>query len=276
MKVFQYITLFLCCGILVCSCTNGVEGSPDENPGNPLLFSCSVTSARGSQTTGETLNSMGVIGFETGILNYGEWKKTENSAPNFMNNQSMERVNGNWIYSPVKYWPEDENKRLSFFAYAPYSTGTNGISISGTTLTYTTPTNAGNHPDLLIAASLMDQTPGGILNFQFQHALACVSFKYTGTDTLTSITLKGIKTIGTYALDASNSWTLTNTVTEITCQWTTQADPNENCYLMLLPQEPTEKVTATLTFDGNSKDIDISIPSGGWVAGNRYQYILTD
>ena len=54
-------------------------------------------------------------------------KYTDN--PNFMYNQKLERTTTDgssfkFEYSPRKYWPNNTNDQLSFFAYAPYKEGT--------------------------------------------------------------------------------------------------------------------------------------------------------
>lgn len=50
------------------------------------------------------------------------------SGPSFMYNEKISWDGSNWVYSPIKYWPNefgaaassDEVDRISFFAYAPY------------------------------------------------------------------------------------------------------------------------------------------------------------
>ena len=49
--------------------------------------------------------------------------------PDFMYNQKVERTTDDgveyaFVYSPKKYWPNNPNDQLSFFAYAPYEEGT--------------------------------------------------------------------------------------------------------------------------------------------------------
>ena len=100
--------------------------------------------------TALTTTGFGVFSYFTGAKDYrsadytwtvdGVWKK-DNTAkyPNFMYNQELTYdTTKDWVYSPVKYWPngidadnagnpsytatqKDEGK-LSFFAYAPFTT----------------------------------------------------------------------------------------------------------------------------------------------------------
>ena len=36
--------------------------------------------------------------------------------------ETLNSNTGGWTYSPVKYWPNNKNDKISFFAYAPYET----------------------------------------------------------------------------------------------------------------------------------------------------------
>jgi len=46
--------------------------------------------------------------------------------PTFMYNQELTTADGgvHWTYAPTKYWPNNVNDQLSFFAYAPYDPST--------------------------------------------------------------------------------------------------------------------------------------------------------
>ncbi len=58
------------------------------------------------------------------------------STPDFMNNTKVTYASNQWIYSPVKYWPNNTLDRISFFAYAPYETEiSSGTSTTGATNT---------------------------------------------------------------------------------------------------------------------------------------------
>lgn len=65
----------------------------------------------------------GVFGYYTDFNAYDD-----QATPNFMYNQKVTYSDGNWEYTPVKYWPNeygdkaisDDVDKLSFFAYAPY------------------------------------------------------------------------------------------------------------------------------------------------------------
>ncbi len=74
--------------------------------------------AVGAQNT-ETLktNGFGVFAYYTGSANYNN-----STTPNFMYNTKVSVPTGStaFTYSPVRYWPNNDGDKLSFFAYAPY------------------------------------------------------------------------------------------------------------------------------------------------------------
>lgn len=121
-------------------------------------------------------------------------------TPNFMFNQKVTWVDGTpegkWEYTPLKYWPNNPNDKLSFFAYAPYSAqlngnialadGFNNTSTGAPSLKYTLAANLADHVDLLWAKTddaakpilnLTKQTINGKVTFNFMHALSRIGFK---------------------------------------------------------------------------------------------------
>ncbi len=57
------------------------------------------------------LDALKVTGF--GVYGY------ISSKPDFMANQHV-TYSGGWVYSPVKYWPNQDGVNINFYAYAPY------------------------------------------------------------------------------------------------------------------------------------------------------------
>lgn len=73
--------------------------------------------ATGSETT-ETLktNGFGVLAYYTAQDNY----VLDKFIPDFMYNTKVTGTKTSWEYSPVRYWPNADGDKISFFAYAPY------------------------------------------------------------------------------------------------------------------------------------------------------------
>lgn len=113
------------------------------------------------------------------------------TSPNFMFDQLVE-WNGTpaaWNYTPLKYWPNDADDRLSFYAYAPHISDSKGnitfpaftkTSTGAPSLTYTLNENLANHVDLLWATPVKNETNQKItenVKFNFKHALSRIGFK---------------------------------------------------------------------------------------------------
>ena len=147
-----------------------------------------------TKTTAITTDNLSTFGVYASYTT-ADW--TTSNTMNFMFDQSVSGSHASgFTYSPVKYWPNETTDKLSFWAYAPYLTGTNGIAESTTNsdsgypkISYTLPTDA-NQVDLLWATPQMnkvnnsaytsgtsnpsagDATVGNKVTFVFKHALA--------------------------------------------------------------------------------------------------------
>ncbi len=111
-------------------------------------------------------------------------------TPNFMYNQRVGYDGSQWSYSPIKYWPNNQGDRLMFFAYHPYNDGENNTNIQITPadhvgrphMTFNTNSNLNDQQDLLVArSSLLSKdeimnTHGGVVGFDFKHALSQINF----------------------------------------------------------------------------------------------------
>lgn len=161
----------------------------DYSPENAIQFGTYVgrdAQSRAASIDGSILESkgFGVFAYYTGTDNFG------NGSPlNYMRNQEVRFTNSVWTYSPIKYWPNNENDKISFFAYAPYwNASTSAINISGIPasdatgnplITFKVPTEVTDQVDLLYAnqPNLKKQDVNENIKFVFQHALARVGFK---------------------------------------------------------------------------------------------------
>lgn len=112
----------------------------------------------GGQTT-ETLktNGFGVLAYYTAQSNY-----TGNSTANFMYNTQVTGTTTGWIYSPVRYWPNNDGDKISFFAYAPYVTVTANSGIPtdnvATGITAISSNNVSETPKISYSLAADDKT----------------------------------------------------------------------------------------------------------------------
>lgn len=143
---------------------------------------------RDAQTKGSVLDNpalqtsgFGVYGYYTDNDTY----KANGSVLNYMNNQKVEWNGSVWTYSPIKYWPNENTDKLTFFAYAPYQVGRNASAsqVGDPILTIDVDEDVTNHIDYTYATrdegliNLTKQSVNGNIKLKFQHAMSRVGFK---------------------------------------------------------------------------------------------------
>lgn len=193
--------------LLVAGCSQNevTETSPDARPQMSFgVYTGSAnrgvdmdnTSIKNDPSAADTYGGFGIMGYFTGSQTWEQAKAS--TAPGFMHNQMVKwdaTLNSNvgaWTYSPVKYWPNNPNDKISFFAYAPYESAWQTGTKTGVTVCDAT-TKGIPYVDFklkegddlpkmvdLVVAQKTDQTystNAGKVNFQFEHTLARVSFK---------------------------------------------------------------------------------------------------
>lgn len=256
----------------------------------PMAFAPKVHNTKTSITTISNLSGFGVAAYYTGSKAWAEAKST--TTANYMSNQEVTKSGDSWIYSPPKYWPLSSNEKITFCAYAPYSnSSTNGITFrtsspGAPTLTYEIPTTASDRVDLLAADTVDCTRTTSSLKFNFKHILSRVNISVLNTLNLveiTSITLKGINTIGTYQYE-SKTWDFPeSTTSDLTTPINQQlklgeyvliCDPNN--YLMMIPQsiEGIKLVFSYKTVLGKiiTGTTEVTLPTSEWVMGGAINY----
>lgn len=195
--------------------------SPDEAREEVIDFSA-IFAQDATKAAGEisdftsNKDSIGVFACYTGDIEYD----LTSVSPDFMYNQKVTFIGGNdWTYSPVKYWPNNDSEKISFFSYYPYissekalkaTDGIIGFSNSNAKgdpwLVYKLPENAPyTQTDLLYGTPCMNvRKQDGEVHFAMNHALACIADEVTVQmndalyqkmhDTL-DITIKGLEIV---------------------------------------------------------------------------------
>lgn len=191
-----------------------------EDAGNtgrvPVSFDATATQLETKAANEMTLSQLqsahfGVFASYTGKLLYEQ----TSVVPDFMYNQEVSWSNPNWVYTPVKYWP-NADEYVTFFAYAPYEAAPApdkciaGFSPSDELgdpwLLYRLASDPAQQVDLLYGVNATtgeawfdQQKPAaasGKIAFQFRHALACMGENVTvkATDALMT-RLSGVGTL---------------------------------------------------------------------------------
>lgn len=144
------------------SCAKTIDHTRNTGQGTPVGFGVYAGNAPTKVTaiTTENLSSFGVY---ASYSDGAEWATT--GTMNFMFDQEVTGSHaGGFTYTPVKYWPNETTDRLSFWAYAPFKSATNGITENTTNttagypkITYTLPATDANQVDLLWATPQMNK-----------------------------------------------------------------------------------------------------------------------
>ena len=223
-------------------------------------------------------------------------KENGNVGTQYYLDDVVTKTGTNWVPSKVYYWP-GSNRQLRFLAWAPTDASFQSVpnNPNATTLQYTTPAEAKNQRDLVAAATGFISNPSNDakctpVGLQFKHLCTAVIIK-TGEQmtagTIKSVSLKGVKSSGTY--DMVNSvWTLNNSTTDFTIspnQATTSTTPNgtelnagESTF-MLLPQTLGADSKLEVAFhdniSGNDRILSASLNGAEWPMGKTVTYRLS-
>lgn len=96
---------------------------------------------------------------------------------NFMYNQQVTHNGTAWEYTPLKYWPNNPDDQVSFFAYAPHNVDGASPIANEAKVNFTVQGAVADQKDLVVADALKDQTKqaiAGKVDFTFKHVLARV------------------------------------------------------------------------------------------------------
>ena len=114
--------------LLLTACSNDDAGSQDKSSGLPIAFNAEqvdyVTRAAGEIANLDDLQDkgFGIFACYTGKLKY----EFTSVSSDFMYNQEIRWESGKWDYFPLKYWPNEADDMVSFFAYGPYEADPSG------------------------------------------------------------------------------------------------------------------------------------------------------
>lgn len=307
--------------LLMVGCAGEDIDKSDEGTGNdPVKQHIIVTtvidddaSTRGTPvTSANAMTEMTDFGFFCSYTGANSWDTS--AKPNKMFNVKMTRVNGTafWEYdggASVEWGnPDDPNSssaadRYTFFAYAPYATAVNGISVISTEnsagvpqLRYSVPANAANQPDLMIARSRKNIHPTGHpVGLQMKHALTSIGFMLSGSGNVTGISITGVYVDASISMDTTTYsmcadtvvWNISGNITSgfypavlngtCTLTSTPQNPLATNGYLMMIPQQLTSAAQVKISFSsGPDRLFDLtggSLPDT-WEPGKKMIYSI--
>lgn len=193
--LFSKVLIASAAALTLASCsTDEISGDIDGKTGSRQVtfgaYMGKTAQTRGAITDKSTLKQgFGITAFDT---KQDTWTSYAGSEANFMYNQKVTGNGNAFEYSPIKYWPTQSGEKISFFAYAPYATSTNGITVakndatvsakSGNTIDFTVNTTPSKQIDF-VAAAVTDKSYSTAENvdnevkFQFKHELTRLNIK---------------------------------------------------------------------------------------------------
>ena len=269
----------------------------------PIVFD---TNVEGQATTRGVVNSeadlalegFSVFAYYTGTNTFSDAKEAGTAIPNLMYNQhvtgsSADGVNYTWSYTPVKYWPNNEGDKVTFFAYGTHANVTQNASdntqdatalTSGITaisgngysgvpyLIYSLSSETvdiGDMNDLLYATGSYDKTKPSIndkISFSFNHALSAFGFGVCG---VFNEVVRGTNSGDDYRIDDNSYIRIEEIVMKVTLpregrlsldgNWTTTPDSEGEITFNMNASNIAENLRYTdyVVRDEESGDIDV-------------------
>lgn len=217
MRPTPHVCILLLSALCLWGCGDKTSSVGDEPPVRvPIGFISDITTEQDTQTRGEVITDISNMYVFASYTATNDW--TAAAVPNFMYRQLMEKTAGSWTYSPLKYWPDNADDRISFFACAPITldgVAFSALGVAGPEITYTVPTGEVGKQDLLVSSALNRKKGSGTVAFTMQHALTQVKFKVkkSAAMTVTAVTLTGLSVLApgggklSFKADADNSRT---------------------------------------------------------------------
>lgn len=195
------IVLLAGMALAMAACSEGDDLTDIQPCGIPVGFAADAfqpSLTRGTAVTPSSVQTGGI-----GVFAFYQKAKSNGypvnysqalGEPNFMYNQQLTSSDGGttWTYSPQKYWPNNRNDQLSFFAYAPYEASTAWeedfaltTNAKGTTLrkSFTIHPQPADQVDYLWATPVLNQkkptdiSSASPITFGFRHLCAQLNFK---------------------------------------------------------------------------------------------------
>lgn len=205
MRIFLSFFILLCC--VSCSLENNENVAMEDS----ASISFDTSWGKDVQTRGNVMadHSIFKIGIFAKTKSDGDWEdeKSFDDHSSFMNNVNFFRSWvpekkdwSEWDYTPHHYWPENENQKINFFAYAPRRDSASlNLANNHVRLYHST---SKENVDLVWAYSL-NQNKSTVsksenkVELKFKHSLAKISFKIGSSEPLDSlgaqVILKSVK-----------------------------------------------------------------------------------
>ena len=203
MRIFLSFLILLFC----VSCSQEINENAAMEDGASISFDTSW--GKDVQTRGNEMvyHSIFEIGIFAKMKSDGDWQDGKNFDPSsFMNNINFSRSWvpekndwSKWDYTPHHYWPENEDQKINFFAYAPRRDSASlNLADNHVRLYHST---SKENVDLVWACSLnqnkstVSKSENKAVKLQFKHSLAKIFFNIGLSEPLDGDADKGAQVI---------------------------------------------------------------------------------
>ena len=211
----------------------------------------------------------------------------------YMNEDVSDKGNNLWSATNTYYWPGDGHS-LQFYAWAPVDAFTATPKIpTETTLKYTVPLDVALQNDLLVTTTEeLNGNSNTVVPLTFRHICTAVRFE-TGSQMqageIKSVSLKGVKYVGTYDMASNNNpWKLQDDTQDFSqtlkkIMTGSEADgaaiTSTEGTFMMLPQTLPEGATVEVVFvdgtTGTERTLSASIAGMEWPQGTTVTYRIS-
>lgn len=299
-KIVIYISLWA--GIFAVSCN---KSTPEAPEGIPMSFGTAAVSRAGNLVDSENINQT-----DNKLTVYDLYTTSEQSVL-YMNATSVTcDGNGNWTYSPLKYWTE-----TGTHAFTAYLSKQNGVT-NYPTVTYDQTSNAlsisqweitpDNQFDFLYAyhsRSMTEANPHRQVEFELNHLLCAVQFNVVNLYDVTTVLNVSNFTISGLSNTQQATLSLSDGNVSYECEQDEEGtgvikverassvnynqaynvfsrfgNVGDEGYLLMWPHEAGDifnKLQVSFEQDGSSRSLSLaSAGTNNWSAGQKYVYNL--
>lgn len=289
----------------VVSCAKQLQ----EMGGEPVAFDSSLTPTATKALLPDNTTFSVFAWYQPGVIGVsaGSWDNDDWTTPDFMFNQGVTFTDpSTYTYAPIKYWPNNEENTVTFWAYCPHNAAgltlresAGGSAYNNTSATgipyldFTTVTGNGL-VDLMSAdfdATVKDRSKPSLntpVHFTFRHLLSRVVFHFVKVDDasnhfdvkLTEVSIKGIYQKADHP-GAGGSWGHHSTVADMPVYTdSTPLDLTDNPIVPTTPGIDMAVMPIPQTLTGTTAKIYISyvvVPkSGGDPVSVEGEFLITD
>lgn len=211
----------------------------------------------------------------------------------YMDEVVSDKGNNLWSATNTYYWPGDGHS-LQFYAWAPEDAFTaTPQGPTETTLEYTVPSDVAHQNDLLVTTTEeLNGNSNTVVPLTFRHICTAVRFE-TGSQMqageIKSVSLKGVKYVGTYDMASNNNpWKLQDDTQDFSqtlkkIMTGSEADgaaiTSTEGTFMMLPQTLPEGATVEVVFvdgtTGTKRTLSASIAGMDWPQGTTVTYRIS-